>query len=93
MTIVKVPDQVRVAAPGITYRKLDYWVRAGYLRPTNPAPGSGEKRVWTSKELEVARIMVLLTKVGLSVGVSARIARLGPGKHELAPGLFIDISE
>lgn len=26
------------------YRQLDHWVRAGYLHPTNPQPGSGVSR-------------------------------------------------
>lgn len=64
-----------LALPGVTYRQLDYWVRAGYLRPTVPTPGTGTARDWSPEEIEIARLMARLTAAGFDLAVAARVAR------------------
>jgi hypothetical protein len=58
-------------ATGATYRRLDYWVRQGYLSPTDAAPGSGYARAWTPRDLIVVKVMLRLTSVGLPVASAA----------------------
>ena len=64
-------------AAGITYRQLDYWCRTGYLRPDVASPGTGVRRRFPSEEFEIARLMVLLTAVGVEPSAAARAAREG----------------
>lgn len=69
---------------GITYRQLDYWVRAGYLHPVpmggkeraEPVDGgTGNWRDWPNEELRMAREMGLLVAAGLIPEVAHRVAR------------------
>ena len=80
-------------AVGISYRRLDYWTRAGYLRPANSGLGSGVWRQWSEHELNVARAMARLVTAGLTVPVAARCARAhvesGAELLELAPGVAV----
>lgn len=76
---------------GLTYRRLDYWSRQGYLKPENPTPGSGSWRRWPESERVVARMMVRLTEAGLSVAAAHEVARAG-GRLELAPGVVVEVS-
>lgn len=72
---------------GITYRQLDHWTRAGYLRPVpmggagraEPVDegGSGHWRDWPDEELHVARMMGLLTEAGVIPEVAHKVARNG----------------
>ena len=76
---------------GLTYRMLDYWTRAGYLRPANGEAGRGfhERRRWTDAEVEVARVTGVLRSAGLGLPVAALAARAYSEGHrevELAPG-------
>jgi hypothetical protein len=64
-------------AVGITYRQLDHWCRTGYLRPDSASPGSGFRRRFPPEEREIARLMVLLTAVGVEPAAAARAAREG----------------
>jgi hypothetical protein len=83
-----IPDEL-----GITYRQLDYWSRRGHLHPgrADPArPWSGSARTWTPAELEVARLMGLLTAAGLTPGAAERVARAG-GCCEIAPGIRVEL--
>jgi hypothetical protein len=36
--------QLLDAVPGLTYRQLDLWTRAGYLHTSTPRPGTGHVR-------------------------------------------------
>lgn len=65
---------------GASYRQLDYWIRQGYLRVE--AAGSGVWRTWPAEEIEVARVMARLTRVGIPPAVAERIARNGPDLGE-----------
>lgn len=76
---------------GLTYRRLDYWSRQGYLKPENPTPGSGSWRVWPESERSVARMMIRLTDAGLTVAAAHEVARAG-GRLELAPGVVVEVS-
>jgi hypothetical protein len=40
---------------GVTYRRLYYWVRRGYLDVSDPTPGSGHPLVWTTDEIARAQ--------------------------------------
>jgi DNA-binding transcriptional MerR regulator len=62
-------------ALGISYRRLDYWTRHGYLRPGTNGSGSGYRRQWPDDELAVAALMARLVGAGLVLDVAARIAR------------------
>jgi MerR-like DNA binding protein len=70
-------------AAGITYRQLDYWARMGYLRPSQPAPGSGNWRRWSADERRVAVTMARLVSAGVAVPVAARVARAAVNEAEV----------
>jgi DNA-binding transcriptional MerR regulator len=78
---------------GMTYRQIDYACRKGLLKPLHVG-GTGYSREWTHPELDVARLIGRLTapQVGLSLETAARIARAGAGRHEIAPGIVIEVT-
>lgn len=81
---------------GITYRQLDFAVRAGYLFPDRTwkgrGRGSGSPRTWPEEELAVARLMGRLSAIGLPLAKAAELARSGEARHEIAPGIFIEVT-
>jgi WhiB family transcriptional regulator, redox-sensing transcriptional regulator len=69
---------------GITYRMLDWWTRAAYLRAEG-GDGSGRPRMYPAEEVAVARRMAGLVSAGLRPAAAELIARDGwPGGQ--APG-------
>jgi len=68
---------------GLTYRQLDRWCRKGWLRPDQPSKpetarrweGSGHNCVFSSAELDVARIMARLVTLDVTPERAAHIAR------------------
>jgi hypothetical protein len=62
-------------AVGLTYRQVDYWVRAGAVWPTIAARGKGSDRGWVIADVDrLARIGGVVHRAeqaGLSVGVAA----------------------
>ena len=38
-------------AVGVSYRQVDWWVRKGYLEPSDPSTGSGDPRRWSLEDL------------------------------------------
>jgi DNA-binding transcriptional MerR regulator len=62
-------------ALGVSYRRLDYWARHGYLRPDGNGGGSGYRRRWPDDELAIAALMARLVGAGLGLDVAAKIAR------------------
>jgi DNA-binding transcriptional MerR regulator len=78
---------------GLTYRKLDYWSRRGYLVSERAKPGSGHPRTWSSDEIAVARAICRLTGVGFTLSAAAKIARehytSGHLHIRLAPGIAL----
>jgi predicted site-specific integrase-resolvase len=59
---------------GVTYRQVDHWCRAGYVRA--PADGSGTVRAIPAGEVEVLLMMARMVNAGLNRTVAARLARL-----------------
>lgn len=78
---------------GITYRKMDYWCKLGYLQPLDPEPGSGYERLWPGAELEIARRMGRLAAAGLPLAFAAHLARDAWPAAELAPGITVTVAE
>lgn len=90
------PDTCRDA--GITYRQLDYWTRRGFIRPVGKSnPGSGAQRRYTAAEVEIARVLGVLSRQslhpkagGLYEAVSDGM-RSGERTVEVCPGLLVDV--
>ena len=76
---------------GLTYRQLDYWTRRGYLTAEQSHPGTGYRRCWPPSEIEVAGRMKRLIDGGMSVMAAVELARLGAGRHEVAPGVVVEV--
>jgi hypothetical protein len=81
-------------ASGLSYRRLDYWTRCGYLKAAQDGHGSGYKRLWPDAELGIAvAIMRLVDQAGIELTRAVSIARdRRPSEgswevHVLAPGL------
>lgn len=53
---------------GVTYRRIDYWVRRGYLRPANPAPGTGYARKFTVDDAVRVAAIDELSRLGVALG-------------------------
>ena len=81
---------------GLTYRQIDYAVKAGYLRPGRQWRGrkwgSGSPRIWPTAELEVARTMGRLTAAGLTLDAAHRIARSGESRAEMIVTLLNEVA-
>ncbi len=60
---------------GIGHQRLDRWVRAEYLEPKDPHPGTGQPREFDEHEIERARWMAILVRdIGLDPAVASRAA-------------------
>lgn len=59
----------------MTYRQLDHWIRAGYVR--GGTPGQGRLRSLPQAEAEVARRIALLRRLGFELDRAAEYARVG----------------
>ena len=82
---------------GLTYRRLDYAVRHGLLKPGRVKRkkgngGSGAPRIWPAAELEVARTMGRLTAAGLTLDTAHRIARSGEARAEMIVTLLNEVA-
>lgn len=63
-TTYRAPEVCRLA--GITYRQLDYWARAGILKPSiRDSAGSGTKRLYSSADIKKARATGRLLHLGI----------------------------
>jgi hypothetical protein len=74
----------------LTYRRLDYWTRQGYLIADNANAGPGNRRIWSESEKQIARLMIRLVKAGLTVSVAATVARAG-GVGVIGPGIRVAV--
>ncbi len=72
-----------------TYRQLDYWVRRGLLRLTEPHPGSGNTRQWSEEEARAATVMARLVDAGLTPEAASKVAH---GQLLLAPGVWVVVN-
>jgi hypothetical protein len=86
------------AEAGVTFRQLDYWTRAGLLRPEwrwgeRGAGQGGRSRYWDTQEREAARLMGLLTAVGIRPRIAGQVARSPGGRYEIAPGISIHVDK
>ncbi|GAW50595.1 MULTISPECIES: MerR family transcriptional regulator [unclassified Nocardioides] len=64
----------------LSYRQVDYWTRAGYLRTIDdPQPGSGYQRTYDDDQIALAVQMSRLTKAGIPQ----------PRAHEVALDLLL----
>jgi hypothetical protein len=64
-----------IAASGITWRQLDWWVRAGYLKPSTPARGFGSVRRFPPSEAEIAAYALELITAGFTASAALGHAR------------------
>lgn len=78
------------ARTGITYRQMDYWIRAGLVQLAEPSNGMGHSRYVGPAEVQVVMVMAALVKAGVSPEAASRAARNG---GELAPGVRVVIAE
>lgn len=53
---------------GITYRQLDYWCRVGLLYPKRPARGSGSRRAFDRRGIQIAWALGQLTTLDVGGG-------------------------
>ena len=82
------------AAAGLTYKRVDFWTSAGYLRPLESSPGSGYQRIYPPSEVAVVRLMSDLTDAGLLPEMASLRARelLETGTTQIA-GMPIHLPE
>lgn len=62
---------------GLTYRQIDWWIRAGIIKPEHgDAIGSGARRYWTADEVDrlhrIARVLRLFDALGMVRSFSIR---------------------
>lgn len=94
--------EVLAYTPGLTYRKLDYWTRAGYLPDAPVSHGSGADREWTPRHRAILVVMVRLVGAGMEPAAASKIAAVAvpegaftvesPTVVELAPGITITVT-
>lgn len=92
-----------VAAAGVTYRKIDYWTRCGWLHAIGQnTPGSGSPRRYAESEVAVARALDILVPLAagtagghgrrFDIGEVARWIRMGlRGVVPVLPGVLLDL--
>jgi DNA-binding transcriptional MerR regulator len=61
-------------AAGVTYRQLDYWIREQLLPFSDPTPGTGHARTFTTDDRDIARWMGALVRHGIDPKVAAPLA-------------------
>jgi hypothetical protein len=82
MTVVLVTDTPTltaselIAISGVTYRQVDFWCRAGYLKPSTKArPGTGHYRKFAPSEALIAKYALKLIAAGFTAPYALRYAR------------------
>jgi hypothetical protein len=81
MTVVLVTDTPTLTASeltaisGATYRQVDFWCRAGYLKPSTPARGIGSVRRFPPSEAQIAAYALELITAGFHAPYALRYAR------------------
>jgi hypothetical protein len=80
-------QQMLAAAPGLTYRQLDFWSSHGWLRARNEGDGTGRSRDYPHSESLVAAVMIRLVRAGLAPAQAALAAR----GQSIGDGIYITI--
>jgi DNA-binding transcriptional MerR regulator len=84
---------------GATYRQLDYWAREKWI-DMGPNQGTGNARMWTHRQMLVARMVVTLIKAGFEVRKAFEITGIIMADHirqehrmkiDLAPGVILQV--
>lgn len=92
---------------GISYRRLDYWTRAGLFHPSDmdtPYVGSGQQRRYTDGDLAAVRVLAVLMDLRTRDGddamtarfreIAATVQRYGlRGRTKILPGVWLDLDE
>jgi DNA-binding transcriptional MerR regulator len=72
---------------GITYRQLDFWVRAGYVTPTG-GEGTGHARDFSWVQCQMVAWMARLVKAGFKPAAAAELVRSGEAREKAAQALL-----
>ncbi len=64
-----------VEQSSITFRRLDHWIRRGYIHATVGGSGSGNTRDLDEHEARVVQVMALLVDFGMRPDAAARWVR------------------
>ena len=62
------------ACPGLSYRQLDQWCRAGVIAPAVGALGSGSRRRFHAEQVRIVRLLSELSALGASYRAMAQAA-------------------
>ena len=82
---------------GVTYRRLHYWTKMGYLPAEGLTPGTGHLREWTPARMRMLRLMGQLRMAGLEAPQAGKIATEAAGKVtgqisvEISPGVTVNV--
>jgi hypothetical protein len=70
-------EPVRIAASlGVSYRRIDYYLRRGFIVCENPTPGSGNgPRKLSRREVEILALMCKFIEIGFLPEPAALLAR------------------
>lgn len=64
-------------AAGVSYRSLDYWIRAGAIVPSLPAEGSGSRRGFTEREQEAIVLIGQVQRDCAALGLTMSTETVG----------------
>lgn len=84
---------------GVSYRRIDYWTRVGYLTPVFVEPafrGIGHPRHFDEDQVPLAQLMgQLIDQVGLTpkAAYTTALALIADGRAELGPFTLIPASK
>jgi DNA-binding transcriptional MerR regulator len=52
-----------VALLGVSYRRIDYWARMGYIPGQHDVTGSGHRRYWTEDQIDRVRLLMMASEL------------------------------
>lgn len=74
-------------ASGASYRQIDRWTTLGRLLPTSePTPGTGMRRAYSAREVEVAKLLKALSDLGMLGNSDSR----NPGGNRRLVAALVD---
>ena len=74
---------------GISYRRIDYWTRQGWLTPTRPGHGSGYARAYDATDVDLLIAVSALTGAGVMPESAFRLARKVIAEGHVTIGPFL----